>query len=123
MHPLSINTDNFIQSSDQQRSETTMGGMCGTPSETETVQTVPSKAPGQKRNPYGESVRELLTEILRDTLYKILLIGDSAVGKSSMILRFSDNQFSDAFLSTVGVDFKIRDFEIDGDIVKLQIWY
>jgi len=55
-------------------------------------------------------------------MYKILLIGDSAVGKSSIILRFAEDQFQDTFISTVGVDFKIRDFEIDGETVRLQIW-
>jgi len=57
-----------------------------------------------------------------DTLYKVLLIGDSGVGKSSLILRFADNAFSDMYISTVGVDFKIRDFSIDGEKILLQIW-
>ena len=51
-----------------------------------------------------------------------MLIGNSAVGKSSLLLRFSDNTFSESFLPTIGVDFKIRTFEMNGKTVKLQIW-
>jgi len=57
-----------------------------------------------------------------DYLFKLLLIGNSAVGKSSLLLRFSDNVFSDAFLPTIGVDFKIRTFDLQGKTAKLQIW-
>ncbi len=57
-----------------------------------------------------------------DFLFKILLIGNSAVGKSSLLLRFSDNVFNESFLPTIGVDFKIRTFELQGKTVKLQIW-
>jgi len=46
------------------------------------------------------------------------LIGNSAVGKSSLLLRFSDNIFNDCFLPTIGVDFKIRTF----DIVRVLSW-
>lgn len=44
------------------------------------------------------------------------------VGKSSLLLRFADNTFSGSYITTIGVDFKIRTVEIDGQRVKLQIW-
>ena len=43
-----------------------------------------------------------------DYIFKVLIIGDSSVGKSNILLRFSDNIFHDTFLPTIGVDFKIQ---------------
>ncbi|XP_055388903.1 ras-related protein Rab-35 [Condylostylus longicornis] len=57
-----------------------------------------------------------------DYLFKLLIIGDSGVGKSSLLIRFSDNTFSGSYITTIGVDFKIRTVTIDGLRVKLQIW-
>ena len=64
----------------------------------------------------------VLIWIYRDVLYKILLIGDSGVGKTSVILRFTKNIFQEEFLNSIGVDFKSKDLNIDGKKVKLQIW-
>ncbi|OHS94230.1 GTP-binding protein yptV1 [Tritrichomonas foetus] len=57
-----------------------------------------------------------------DALFKVLIIGDSGVGKSSLLLRFSDDMFSDSYISTIGVDFKIRKIDLDDMVIKLQIW-
>ncbi|OAF67903.1 Ras-related protein Rab-19 [Intoshia linei] len=57
-----------------------------------------------------------------DYLFKLLLIGDSGVGKSCILLRFSDKVYTDSYISTIGVDFKIRTFKLEDKTVKLQIW-
>lgn len=57
-----------------------------------------------------------------DHIFKIMLIGNSSVGKSSLLMRFADDIFSETFLPTIGVDFKIRTIEADGSKVKLQMW-
>ncbi|XP_056172766.1 ras-related protein RABE1c-like isoform X1 [Syzygium oleosum] len=57
-----------------------------------------------------------------DYLIKLLLIGDSGVGKSCLLLRFSDGSFTTSFITTIGIDFKIRTIELDGKRIKLQIW-
>ncbi|KAL4189006.1 hypothetical protein AMTRI_Chr08g163340 [Amborella trichopoda] len=57
-----------------------------------------------------------------DYLIKLLLIGDSGVGKSCLLLRFSDDSFTTSFITTIGIDFKIRTIELDGRRIKLQIW-
>lgn len=49
-------------------------------------------------------------------------MGDSAVGKSSLLNRFVDKIYSESFLSTIGVDFKFKRVKIDNNEVKLQIW-
>uniref|UniRef100_A0A8V1ABB1 small monomeric GTPase n=1 Tax=Gallus gallus TaxID=9031 RepID=A0A8V1ABB1_CHICK len=57
-----------------------------------------------------------------DYLFKLLLIGDSGVGKTCALFRFSEDAFNATFISTIGIDFKIRTIELDGKRIKLQIW-
>ena len=57
-----------------------------------------------------------------DHLVKLLLIGDSGVGKSCILLRYCDNEFTTSFITTIGIDFKVKTVEVSGKRLKLQIW-
>ena len=57
-----------------------------------------------------------------DYLFKILLIGDSSVGKTSILLRYIDNIYSGEFQATIGVDFKVATKIINSKVIKLQLW-
>ncbi|CAD8179296.1 unnamed protein product [Paramecium octaurelia] len=57
-----------------------------------------------------------------DHLFKLVIIGNSGVGKSSLLIRFADDTFSENYISTIGVDFKFKTFKLDGKGLKLQIW-
>ena len=56
-----------------------------------------------------------------DLLFKLLLIGDSGVGKTCILFRFSDDAFNTTFISTIGIDFKIKTIELRGKKIKLQV--
>lgn len=51
-----------------------------------------------------------------------MLIGDTGVGKSCLLLRFADDTFTDSYISTIGVDFRFRTLKVEKKSVKLQIW-
>ncbi|XP_074837247.1 ras-related protein Rab-13 [Carettochelys insculpta] len=57
-----------------------------------------------------------------DHLFKLLLIGDSGVGKTCLVIRFAERSFAGTYISTIGIDFKIRTVEVEGKKVKLQVW-
>eukprot|EP01132_Coremiostelium_polycephalum_P001367 gene1367-1725_t len=59
-----------------------------------------------------------------ETLYKIILVGESGVGKSSILVRFTDNTFTPHFAPTLGVDFNVKTIrnKETGQTVKLQLW-
>ncbi|KAI0531510.1 hypothetical protein KFK09_001066 [Dendrobium nobile] len=57
-----------------------------------------------------------------DYLFKIVLIGDSGVGKSNILSRFTRNEFCLESKSTIGVEFATRTLQIDGKTIKAQIW-
>mmetsp|Transcript_22667 Transcript_22667/g.40806 ORF Transcript_22667/g.40806 Transcript_22667/m.40806 type:complete len:201 (+) Transcript_22667:54-656(+) len=54
--------------------------------------------------------------------FKLILVGDSSVGKSSLLLRFTDRRFEPGNELTIGVEFGARNIEVDGTAIKLQIW-
>lgn len=56
------------------------------------------------------------------TVLKLLIIGESNVGKSSILLRFIEDEFHENMQSTVGMDYKTKQITIDGNAVKLAIW-
>ncbi|XP_078435303.1 ras-related protein Rab11C [Wolffia australiana] len=57
-----------------------------------------------------------------DYLFKIVLIGDSGVGKSNILSRFTRNEFCLESKSTIGVEFATRTLQVDGKTIKAQIW-
>ncbi|XP_010919004.2 ras-related protein RABA1f [Elaeis guineensis] len=57
-----------------------------------------------------------------DYLFKVVLIGDSGVGKSNLLSRFTRNEFSLESKSTIGVEFATRSIHVDDKVVKAQIW-
>lgn len=58
-----------------------------------------------------------------DFFMKLILIGDSCVGKSSLLFRYSDDTFTTSYTATIASDFKAKTIELDGKRIKLQIWY
>lgn len=57
-----------------------------------------------------------------DYMFKLLIIGNSSVGKTSFLFRYADDSFTSAFVSTVGIDFKVKTVFRHDKRVKLQIW-
>jgi small GTP-binding protein len=53
---------------------------------------------------------------------KVIIIGDSGVGKTNLITRFCENSFKDSYVATIGVDFKIKTLSVGDRRYKLQIW-
>lgn len=62
------------------------------------------------------------TEDEYDYLFKVVLIGDSGVGKSNLLSRFTRNEFNLESKSTIGVEFATRSIQVEGKTVKAQIW-
>ena len=62
-----------------------------------------------------------------DYILKFVITGDTSVGKSALLFRFSDNVFNESWLPTIGVDFKLRNLNVKNSenvnkLVKLSIW-
>lgn len=57
-----------------------------------------------------------------DLLFKFIVVGDTGIGKSCLVLRFTNNKFNSAHDMTIGVEFGSRMIEVDGKHIKAQIW-
>ncbi|XP_051982489.1 RAB3D, member RAS oncogene family, a [Xyrauchen texanus] len=67
-------------------------------------------------------VQKDVTDQNFDYMFKLLIIGNSSVGKTSFLFRYADDSFTSAFVSTVGIDFKVKTVHRNDKRVKLQIW-
>jgi Ras-related protein Rab-8A len=56
-----------------------------------------------------------------DIQIKLLMIGDSGVGKTCLLLRYANDSFSPTFITTIGIDFKIKNIQLENKRVKLQV--
>lgn len=57
-----------------------------------------------------------------DYLFKIVIVGKSGIGKSSIMSRFTEDTYTDSFITTIGVDFRLKTVKHSGKSVKLQLW-
>jgi len=57
-----------------------------------------------------------------DFLQKVIVVGDTAVGKTCLLLRFCEDEFTANFISTIGIDFQAKTFTVDNDRVRMQVW-
>lgn len=56
------------------------------------------------------------------TIYKIVLVGDSGAGKSNIVGRLVDEHFDSNSRTTIGIDFRVKTFNLNGETIKIQIW-
>jgi len=57
-----------------------------------------------------------------DMILKVIIVGDSGVGKTNLLTRYCEGIFKDSYVATIGVDFKIKMVDVNSRKVKLQIW-
>ncbi|XP_052271933.1 ras-related protein Rab-15-like [Dreissena polymorpha] len=57
-----------------------------------------------------------------DHLLRLFLVGETGVGKTCLLCRFSSDDFNSSHISTIGIDFKTKMIDIDGQTVKVQVW-
>ncbi|XP_071080937.1 ras-related protein Rab-13-like [Haliotis cracherodii] len=57
-----------------------------------------------------------------DHLLRLLLVGDTGVGKTCIICQYTKHEYCNTHISTIGVDFKVKTIEVNGQMVKMQIW-
>ncbi|KAF8388502.1 hypothetical protein HHK36_027175 [Tetracentron sinense] len=93
-----------------------------------TVETISSMPAAAKENGISRPIFILKSTEMEDDegeeeyLFKVVIIGDSAVGKSNLLSRYSRNEFNMNSKATIGVEFQTQSLDIDGKEVKAQIW-
>jgi small GTP-binding protein len=55
-------------------------------------------------------------------IIRLLTLGDSGAGKSSLLLRYTQNEFNVEYMPTIGIDFRLKTVEVNGKTVKVQVW-
>lgn len=60
--------------------------------------------------------------MVSDLLLKVIIVGDSGVGKTNLLTYFCEGVFKESYVATIGVDFKIKMLQVDDKKIKLQIW-
>lgn len=83
-------------------------------------------------SPYKETISEIVQSqgpyrkntMSSENCYfiKLLLLGDAGVGKSSIMMRYTEGEFKDGLIGTAGVDYKRKNIELGGKSVKIMIW-
>jgi Ras-related protein Rab-1A len=77
---------------------------------------------GLRDTVYTLSLQEIQPAAQNDYTFKIVLVGDSQVGKSSLMKRFIEDSYTDMHLTTIGIDFSALVTIIDGKVIKLHVW-
>eukprot|EP01121_Diplochlamys_sp_Union-15-3_P002936 TRINITY_DN12770_c0_g1_i1.p1 TRINITY_DN12770_c0_g1~~TRINITY_DN12770_c0_g1_i1.p1 ORF type:complete len:216 (+),score=28.23 TRINITY_DN12770_c0_g1_i1:56-703(+) len=57
-----------------------------------------------------------------DHLFKVIFLGEANVGKTALVLRYTDGVFTEKFVNTMGVDSKSKDLKVNGQVIRLQLW-
>lgn len=64
----------------------------------------------------------MIEEETKENVYPILLLGDSLVGKTCFLLRYCDNKFQEIHLATMGLEFKVKEIQVDGNNISVKLW-
>lgn len=60
--------------------------------------------------------------VAHDYCFNVIIIGDQAVGKTSLMVKFADDSFQDSYKPTIGLDFKSKKITVDNKVVKIIVW-
>lgn len=82
----------------------------------------PNQSHQNNRNSQNHEKKMSSTPVPYDSLVKLVLVGDSAVGKSALLKRLAEDSFNDDYQNTVGVDFRLTGLTVGKKRVKLQVW-